>query len=90
MSSKDETPDMVGAKGSGNNEGENESFEEHYRKLEGLSNDLQQQKVTIDELIPRMKEALQSIRVCKGVLAKTKSQLVQIQAEFEELDSKEL
>lgn len=62
-------------------------FEDNFRKLELLSQELQENKVSIDQLVPRMKEALQSIKVCKEVLKETKSQLTQINAEFEDLGS---
>ena len=60
------------------------TFEEHYKKLETLSEELQENKDTIDELVPRMTEALESIKVCKDVLKKTESQLEKIQKEFSE------
>ena len=63
------------------------SFEHHFSKLESLSNALQANKVSIDELIPSMKEALKSIKVCKSVLKNTQSQLSDISAEFAELDT---
>ncbi len=66
---------------------ETESFETHFKKLEAFSSALQDNKVSIDELVPRMKEALNSIKICKSVLRKTKSQLQEISAEFLELDS---
>ena len=62
------------------------SFEENYRNLENLSVELQENKVTIDELVPRMKEALASIKVCKEVLKATKSQLTEINKEFAEIE----
>jgi len=62
------------------------SFEENFKKLEALSQDLQENKISIDELVPRMKDALSAIRVCKDVLKKTKSQLKEISSEFEELE----
>jgi exodeoxyribonuclease VII small subunit len=68
---------------------ESESFELHFKKLEAFSAALQDNKVSIDELVPRMKEALSSIKICKSVLRKTKSQLQEISAEFLELDSPE-
>ncbi len=63
----------------------NETFEENFKKLENLSLELQENKVSLDELVPRMKEALGAITVCKGVLKETKSQLSKINKEFEEL-----
>ena len=62
-------------------------FEENFERLEKLSQELQENKVSIDQLVPRMKEALGSIKICKEVLKETKSQLTQINAEFEELDA---
>jgi len=64
-------------------------FEDNFKKLEALSEELRNNDVTIDELVPRMKEALASIKVCKEVLAKTESQLEEISAEFEELEEEE-
>lgn len=61
-----------------------DNFEENFKKLETLSEELQEDKIAIDDLIPRMKEALSSIKICKSVLAETKSQLEQISEEFEE------
>lgn len=63
-------------------------FEVHFKKLESLSEELQQNRVSIDELVPRMKEALVSIKVCKEVLQETKSQLTEISREFEKVDLK--
>ncbi len=65
---------------------EGASFERNFKKLEALSQELQQNKVSIDELVPRMKEAVSAIKVCKAVLRETKSQLKEISAEFEELE----
>ncbi len=66
---------------------EEQAFEANFRKLEGLSQELQENKVSIDELVPRMKEALESIKICKSVLKETKSQLAQVNEEFEELSA---
>ena len=60
------------------------SFESNFKKLEQLSQELQSNKVSIDELVPRMKEALDAINVCKTVLKKTKSQLSELSSQFEE------
>jgi chromosome segregation ATPase len=57
--------------------------------LEQLSNDLQDNKVSIDELVPRMKDALAAIKVCKSVLRETKSQLTEVAKEFEDIESEE-
>jgi exodeoxyribonuclease VII small subunit len=62
-------------------------FEKNFKKLELLSQELQENKVSIDELVPRMKEALTAIKVCKDVLKETKSQLKQINQEFAGVES---
>ena len=62
-------------------------FEDNFRKLEKLSQELQENKVSVDELVPRMKEALSAIKICKEVLVNTKSQLREVSQEFEELES---
>ena len=64
-----------------------ERFEDHFKKLEALSGELQDNRVSIDELVPRMKDALNSIKICKSVLRNTNAQLQEISAEFLELDS---
>lgn len=64
---------------------EEQSFEKNFQKLERLSSDMQQNTVSIDELVPRMKEALGAIKICKQVLNQTKSQLIEVSKEFEEL-----
>ena len=64
---------------------EEQGFEKNFKKLEQLSLDMQQNAISIDELVPRMKEALGAIKICKQVLKQTKSQLVEISKEFEEI-----
>lgn len=64
-----------------------DSFEENFQKLQTFSKELQENSVTIDALIPRMKDALSAVKVCKGVLEKTNSQLVELSAEFKSLES---
>jgi exodeoxyribonuclease VII small subunit len=61
-------------------------FEENYKLLEELSQELQENKVGVDQLVPRMKEALEAIKVCKSVLKETSAQLIEINKEFEELE----
>lgn len=63
-----------------------ESFEQHFRLLESFANDLQDNKVSIDSLINRMKDALKSVKICKAVLARTASQLQELKGEFAELE----
>jgi exodeoxyribonuclease VII small subunit len=62
------------------------AFEENFRKLESLSEELQQNKVSIDELVPRMKEALHAVKICKEVLKQTDAQLKEINEAFGELE----
>ena len=61
------------------------SFETNFRKLEQLSKELQEDSISIDELVPRMKEALTSIKICKEVLQETKVKLAEVSNEFDEL-----
>lgn len=67
----------------------NNKFQENFNKLERLSEELRGDEVSIDELVPRMKEALGAIKVCKDVLKKTESQLEEISGEFEDLEDLE-
>jgi exodeoxyribonuclease VII small subunit len=66
---------------------ESNTFEENFKKIEQLSEDLQGNKVSIDQLVPKMKEALSSLKICKEILKETKSQLKEISAEFSELET---
>lgn len=67
----------------------NNKFQDNFDKLEKLSEELRGDEVSIDELVPRMKEALSAIKVCKDVLKRTESQLEEISGEFEELEDLE-
>ena len=64
-----------------------DGFEANFKKLERLSQELQENKISIDELVPKMKEAVQAIKICKEVLKETKSQLQEITSEFVETGS---
>ncbi|MDR2337065.1 MAG: exodeoxyribonuclease VII small subunit [Deltaproteobacteria bacterium] len=63
------------------------SFEANFKKLEQLSKELQEDNISIDELVPRMKEALTSIKICKEVLQETKVKLTEVSNEFKELNT---
>lgn len=64
----------------------NKNFQSNFEKLENLSAELQQNKISVDQLVPRMKEALEAIQICKEVLKTTKAKLVEINKEFEEIE----
>ena len=66
---------------------DDKSFEQNFKKLEVLSQELQENKISVDELVPRMKDAVSAIRVCKDVLKETKAQLKEISKEFEDLQT---
>jgi exodeoxyribonuclease VII small subunit len=66
---------------------DSKGFEDNFRKLEQLSVELQENRISIDALVPRMKEALEAIKVCKNVLKETRAQLKEINNEFSELAS---
>lgn len=68
---------------------ESKSFEENFRRLEQIAQELHENKISIDQLVPKTKEALVAIKVCKEVLKETKSQLKEIQDEFLELEKSE-
>ena len=65
------------------------NFEDNFKKLEKLSAELSDGKISIDDLVPKMKEAVESIKICKEVLRETRSQLQQISQEFVELEKGE-
>jgi exodeoxyribonuclease VII small subunit len=68
-------------------ENKEKNFEANFKKLEQLSKELQEDGISIDDLIPRMKEALTSIKICKEVLQETKIQLTEVSNEFKELNN---
>lgn len=72
---------MVETKGN-----KDKSFEDNFKKLEKLAQELQENNVSIDELVPRMKDAVQSIKICKEVLKETKIKLSEVTAEFAQID----
>ena len=61
------------------------NFEENFKKLERLAQELQENKISIDELVPRMKDAVSALKVCKEVLQETRLQLKEVNAEFNQL-----
>lgn len=63
------------------------TFEENFKKLETLAQELQNNRVSVDELVPRMKQALTAIKACKDVLKETRVQLKEIGQEFVELEA---
>ena len=60
-------------------------FERSFALIEQLALELQNNEISIDELVPRMKEALEAIKICKSVLKKTEAQLIELEAEFTQL-----
>ena len=66
-----------------------EGFEENFKKLEKLSQELQENKISVDQLVPRVKEALSAFKVCKEVLKETESQLSEISSEFADLEKEQ-
>ena len=64
-----------------------ETFEKNFKFLEDLTRELNEGKVTVDQLVPKMKQASEAIKICKSVLKDTKVELVQVEREFEELMS---
>ncbi len=69
---------------------EKKQFEDNFNKLESLSQELQDNKISIDQLVSRMKDALAAFKVCKNVLSETKVQLTEITAEFSAFDEDSL
>ena len=65
------------------------SFEEKFHFLESLAKSLQEGNVSVDQLVPKMKEATEAIKACKMVLKETKAELIEIEKEFNELISQE-
>lgn len=60
-------------------------FEDNFKILETLSKELQDGKVSVDELVPKMKQASEAVKVCKEILKVTKIQLKEIEGEFQGL-----
>ncbi|MBL7662781.1 exodeoxyribonuclease VII small subunit [bacterium] len=66
------------------------SFTSHYTKIETLVKELETNKISVDELIPRLESALDSLQVCKSMLSKTQLRLSEIKQELEQLATDEL
>lgn len=64
---------------------ESESFEKNFKLLETLSKELNDGSISVDQLVPKMKQATEAIKICKEVLKNTKLELVEVEKEFEEL-----
>lgn len=59
------------------------SFEENFKLLESLAQELQENKVSLDELVPKVKKASEAFKVCKEFLKETKEELTKIVNEIE-------
>lgn len=64
-------------------------FEENFLFLESMAKELQEGIVSVDDLVPKMKQASQAMKVCKDVLKATRSQLVEIEKDFEDIFNEE-
>lgn len=65
---------------------ESQSFEDNYRLLEQLATELQDNKISVDQLVPRVQAALEAFKTCRGILKETESRLTEISAEFTQLN----
>jgi exonuclease VII small subunit len=54
------------------------SFETNFRKLEELQRDLDNESITIDELVPRAKAGADAAAACFEVLRRSEEALVEI------------
>lgn len=66
-------------------EKKNKRFEENFFLLETLAKDLQNGQVSVDELVPKMRDATKAMKVCKEVLKNTRIQLSEIETEINSL-----
>ena len=65
------------------------SFEENFKKIEGLAQELEDNKIGIDQLVPRLQDAFGALKVCKQVLSDTELKLEEIETEFASLNEEE-
>jgi len=70
-------------------ESKTKKFEENFLFLESMAKELQEGTISVDELVPKMKQASQAMKVCKDVLKATRSQLIEIEKDFEDIFSEE-
>jgi exodeoxyribonuclease VII small subunit len=66
-------------------EKKNKRFEENFFLLETLAKELQSGQVSVDELVPKMRDATKAMKVCKEVLKDTRIQLSEIETEISSL-----
>jgi exodeoxyribonuclease VII small subunit len=60
----------------------NKKFEDNFMLLESVAKDLQSGQVSVDDLVPKMKEAAKAMSVCKEVLKSTKIRIQEIEKEI--------
>lgn len=61
------------------------SYEKHFQILEGVTESLGRDEISVDDLMERTREALQAARVCLDILQKQKGEFSTLQQEFEHL-----
>lgn len=62
--------------------GKKQTFEDNFKLLEILAKDLQNGQISVDDLVPKMKEAAHAMKICKDVLKETKLQIQEIEKEI--------
>lgn len=65
---------------------ESDGFEKNFTTLEKLAEELQDNQISVDELVPRVQSALAAFKICRGILKETESKLTEITAEFSSLN----
>jgi len=61
------------------------SYENHFRILEGVTESLSRDEISVDDLMDRTREALQAARVCLEILQRQKGEFTTLQKEFDQL-----
>jgi exodeoxyribonuclease VII small subunit len=61
------------------------TYEENYAILEQITESLNKDDVSIDDLVEKTKEALKAARICMDILNKQKGEFKKLETEFSQL-----
>jgi len=65
--------------------GKSLKYEENYLVLEKITESLNKDEISIDDLVDKTKEALEAAKTCIGILKKQKGEFKKLQADFSKL-----
>jgi len=68
---------------------EKANYEENFNILENITEQLNRDEISVDDLVSKTKEALKSAKLCLNILNEQRGEFIKLEKEFEVLLSSE-